>query len=86
MRIFAAASGDKIFCGIESLLQTPYNKIHICRIMELRHERHLLKIRDQDPQAFLEGIVALNDKAVFKDVGLGVLSSFIPKNKLNKSI
>lgn len=46
----------------------------------------LLKVRDQDPQAFLEGIVALNDKAVFKDVGLGVLSSFIPKNKLNKSI
>jgi hypothetical protein len=47
VRIFAAASGDKIFRGIESLLQTPYNKIHICRIMELRHERHLLKIRDQ---------------------------------------
>jgi len=47
LEFFEAVSGGKIFRGIESLPQTPYNKKHICRIMAISHERHILKIRDQ---------------------------------------
>ncbi len=46
----------------------------------------LLKIKDTRPLEFLQGVVNLNNKAIFKDVGLGVLASLIPTEKLNESV
>lgn len=46
----------------------------------------LLKIKDTRPLEFLQRVVNLNNKAIFKDVGLGVVASLIPKEKLSKSV
>ena len=46
----------------------------------------LLKIKDTRPLEFLQGVVNLNNKAIFKDVGLGVVASLIPTEKLSESV
>lgn len=59
-------------------------KMQINKVAEELSE--LLKIKNTQPLAFIEGVVDLNNKAVFRDVGLGVLASLIPKEKLNESV